>query len=50
LVQYPSRAAFIAMMTSPEYASANVERVDGCAEHTIIAVHETYRKFQTKQE
>jgi uncharacterized protein (DUF1330 family) len=50
LVQYPSRAAFIAMMTSPEYAPANAERLDGCAKHTIIAVRETYRKFPTKQE
>jgi uncharacterized protein (DUF1330 family) len=50
LVQYPSRAAFIAMMTSPEYALANAERLSGCAEHIIIAVRETYRKFQPKQE
>jgi len=26
LVRYPSRGAFIAMMTSPEYARANIER------------------------
>lgn len=44
LVRYPSRAAFIDMMTSPEYAAANVERVNGCARHTIIATHETYSK------
>ena len=50
LVQYPSRAAFIAMMTSPDYAPANAERLSGCAEHTIIAVREIYRKFQPKQE
>jgi hypothetical protein len=45
LVRYPSRAAFIDMMTSADYAAANVERENGCADHTIIAVKETYRKF-----
>ena len=45
LVRYPSRQAFIAMMTSPEYAPANVERVNGCAAHTIIAMRETYSKI-----
>ena len=45
LVRYPSRAAFLDMMTSAEYAAANVERENGCADHAIIAVSETYRKF-----
>jgi len=45
LVRYPSRAAFLAMMNSPEYAVANVHRENGCADHAIIAVNETYRKF-----
>jgi uncharacterized protein (DUF1330 family) len=45
LVRYPSRAAFLDMMKSPEYAAANVERENGCADHAIIAVSETYRKF-----
>jgi uncharacterized protein (DUF1330 family) len=45
LVRYPSRAAFLAMMTSPEYARANLERENGCADHAIIATRETYRKF-----
>src|SRR5262245_26774489 len=45
LVRYPSRAAFLDMMQSPEYAAANVERENGCADHAIIAVSETYRKF-----
>ena len=45
LVRYPSRAAFLDMMTSPDYAAANVERENGCADHAIIAVGETYRKF-----
>ena len=42
LVRYPSRAAFLAMMNSPEYAAANIERENGCADHAIIAVSETY--------
>ena len=45
LVRYPSRAAFLAMMHSPEYAVANVERENGCLDHAIIATRETYRKF-----
>jgi uncharacterized protein (DUF1330 family) len=45
LVRYPSRAAFLDMMQSPEYAAANLERENGCADHAIIAVNETYRKF-----
>ena len=45
LVRYPSRAAFVAMMTSPEYARANVERENGCAAHTILATRETYNKL-----
>lgn len=45
LVRYPSRAAFLDMMNAPEYATANLERENGCADHTIIAVNETYRKF-----
>ena len=45
LVRYPSRAAFLAMMHSPEYARANIERENGCLDHTIIATRETYRKF-----
>jgi uncharacterized protein (DUF1330 family) len=45
LVRYPSRAAFLAMMSSPEYAIANVERENGCADHAVIATRETYRKF-----
>ena len=45
LVRYPSRAAFLAMMQSPEYAVANVERENGCVDHAIVAMRETYRKF-----
>jgi uncharacterized protein (DUF1330 family) len=46
LVRYPSRAAFLDMMTSSDYAAANVERENGCADHVIVAVKETYRKFE----
>lgn len=42
LVRYPSRAAFLDMMMSPEYAAANVERENGCVDHAIVAVRETY--------
>jgi len=45
LVRYPSPAAFLDMMTSPEYAAANVERENGCVDHAIIAVRETYNKL-----
>ena len=44
LVRYPSRAAFLAMMSSPDYAAANVERENGCADHAIVAVRETYSR------
>lgn len=50
LVRYPSRAAFIDMMTSPEYAQANVERENGCVAHTIIAVRETYNRLAPTKE
>ncbi len=42
LVRYPSRAAFLEMMASAEYAASNVERENGCADHAIVAVRETY--------
>jgi uncharacterized protein (DUF1330 family) len=44
LVRYPSRTSFLAMMHSPEYAVANVERENGCADHVIVATRETYNK------
>jgi uncharacterized protein (DUF1330 family) len=49
LVRYPSRKAFIDMILSAEYAPANVERVNGCAAHTILAVRETYSKAAGKE-
>ena len=42
LVRYPSRAAFLDMMRSSEYAAANIERENGCADHAIVAVRESY--------
>ena len=45
LIRYPTRAAFLDMLMSPQYAAANVERQNGCADHAIVALRETYRKF-----
>lgn len=45
LIRYPSRAAFLDMMTSAEYAAANTHRVNGAAEHVILAMRESYSKF-----
>jgi uncharacterized protein (DUF1330 family) len=42
LVRYPSRAAFLEMMNSVAYQASNVERENGCADHAIVAVRETY--------
>jgi uncharacterized protein (DUF1330 family) len=44
LVQYPSRAAFLDMATSSEYAAANVHRENGVDDHVIIATTQTYAK------
>jgi uncharacterized protein (DUF1330 family) len=43
---YPSRAAFLAMTTSPEYAAANVDRENGVEDHVILATNQTYSKFE----
>ena len=49
LVYYPTVAAFIDMMTSEAYETqADPHRVNGCAEHVIIATNEAYSKFRTK--
>jgi uncharacterized protein (DUF1330 family) len=45
LVRYPSRKAFLGMVTSPEYARANVHRENGVDDHVILATTETYSKF-----
>src|SRR5690242_20632358 len=47
LVYYPSVAAFLDMMTSEAYErDADPHRVNGCAEHVIIATSEAYSKFR----
>ncbi|MBL6749527.1 MAG: DUF1330 domain-containing protein [Nevskia sp.] len=46
LVRYPSRAAFVDMMTSAEYENqANPHRLNGTADHVIVAARESYSKF-----
>ena len=45
LVRYPSRAAFLDMMGSSEYAAANVHREQAVAKHVILATAETYSKM-----
>ncbi len=37
LVHYPSRAAFVEMVTSPEYQEANRHRENGVERHLILA-------------
>lgn len=49
LVHYPTVAAFLDMMTSEAYErEADPQRVNGCAEHVIIATSEAYSKFKTE--
>lgn len=44
LVRYPSRRAFLDMVTSEPYTKANVHRDNGVADHVIIATRQTYAK------
>ena len=46
LVRYPSRAAFLDMMSSKEYAAANVHRENAVDEHVIVASTQTYSKLR----
>jgi uncharacterized protein (DUF1330 family) len=46
LVRYPTRAAFLDMMRSPEYAAANLHREQAVAKHVILASTETYSKMK----
>ena len=48
LVRYPSRAAFLDMVSSPEYAAANLHREQAVAKHSIMATAETYSKLAPK--
>ena len=45
LVRYPSRAAFLDMVRSPEYAAANLHREQAVETHVILASTETYSKM-----
>lgn len=49
LVRYPSRAAFIAIITSSDHSQANFERENGCEAHTILAIRETYNRLSSPQ-
>ena len=45
LVRYPSRQAFLEMVTFAQYAQANVHRESGADDHVILVATETYSKF-----
>lgn len=45
LVRYPSRSAFLSMMTSADYSRANIERKNGCTDHLIVATCETFNNL-----
>ena len=45
LVRYPSRKAFLDMVTSPDYATANVHRENAVEDHIILSCAESYSKF-----
>src|ERR1700760_2169911 len=46
LVYYPTVAAFVDMMTSPDYETgSDPHRRNGCEAHVIIATSESYSKF-----
>jgi uncharacterized protein (DUF1330 family) len=45
LVRYPSRAAFVDMVGSPDYAQANLQRELAVERHVIVAACETYSKM-----
>jgi len=49
VVHYPSRAAFLEMMTSSEYAAINVDRENGVEAHVILAANQTCSKFEAKR-
>jgi uncharacterized protein (DUF1330 family) len=45
LVRYPSRAAFVDMIRSAEYATANELRERAVARHVVLASTEAYSKL-----
>jgi uncharacterized protein (DUF1330 family) len=48
LVRYPSRAAFLEMMTSTDYAAINTDRENGVEDHVILIANQTYSKLAAK--
>jgi uncharacterized protein (DUF1330 family) len=47
LVYYPSVAAFLDMMTSPDYEEkSDPHRINGCEDHLIICTREAYSKLK----
>ncbi|MFZ2651409.1 MAG: DUF1330 domain-containing protein, partial [Burkholderiaceae bacterium] len=46
LVRYPSRAAFLDMIGSAQYAVANEHRERAVSRHVILASTETYSKLK----
>ena len=48
LVWYPSRRAFLDLVTSPAYGEANVHRENGVEDHIILATTETYSRFPAR--
>lgn len=47
LVYYPTPAAFLDMMQSDEYATANIHRDNGCEAHLIVANTETFNGLRS---
>jgi hypothetical protein len=48
LAQYPSRAAFLSMMTSPGYAAPDIDRENGVEDHVILPANQTYSKLTSE--
>jgi uncharacterized protein (DUF1330 family) len=48
LVRYPSRAAFVDMVNSADYAAANRHREQAVSRHVIVASTEAYSKMAVK--
>jgi uncharacterized protein (DUF1330 family) len=46
LVRYPSRQAFVDVMTSEAYAAINPHRLAALTKHLILPVSETYSKLK----
>jgi uncharacterized protein (DUF1330 family) len=44
LVRYPSRAVFLEMMGSDDYAAANIHRENALEDHVIFAVRQTFAR------